>query len=139
MCLSPSSALCSASAHELSAQFCAGRAQHRCSLAGYSHPWVRPPPDWVLSSRSYCCVVSKSCLTLFRPHGLYPARLLCPRDFTGKNTGVGCHFLLRGIFLTWGLKLRRLHWQVDSLPQSHQGSQRRFTSKSGLNQMTSLP
>ena len=27
------------------------------------------------------------------PHGLQPARLLCPRDFPGKNIGVGCHFL----------------------------------------------
>ena len=29
-----------------------------------------------------------------RPHGLQPARLLCPSDFSGKNTGAGCHFLL---------------------------------------------
>ena len=28
-------------------------------------------------------------------HGLQPARLLCPWTFTGKNTGVGCHFLLQ--------------------------------------------
>ena len=37
----------------------------------------------------------------------------------GKNTGVGCHFLLHGIFLTQGSKLRLLHllhWQADSLP-----------------------
>ena len=34
------------------------------------------------------------------PHGLYPARLLCPSNFPGKNTGVGCHFLLQGIFPT---------------------------------------
>ena len=34
-------------------------------------------------------------------HGLWPARLLCSWDFfPGKNTGVGCHFLLQGIFLT---------------------------------------
>ena len=30
------------------------------------------------------------------PHGLQPIRLLCPWDFPGKNTGVGCHFLLQG-------------------------------------------
>ena len=30
------------------------------------------------------------------PHGLWPARLLCPWDFPDKNTGVGCHFLLQG-------------------------------------------
>ena len=27
-----------------------------------------------------------------RPHGLQPTRLLCPWDFPGKNTGVGCHW-----------------------------------------------
>ena len=43
-------------------------------------------------------------------------------DFLGKNTGVGCHFLLQGIFLTQGLNPYLLHWQVDSLPLSHQGS-----------------
>ena len=31
-----------------------------------------------------------------RPHGLQPTRLLCPWDFPGKSTGVGCHFLLQG-------------------------------------------
>ena len=29
------------------------------------------------------------------PHGPWPARLLCPWNFPGKNTGVGCHFLLQ--------------------------------------------
>ena len=33
-----------------------------------------------------------------RPHGLQTARLLCPWNSAGKNTGVGCHFLLQGIF-----------------------------------------
>ena len=32
-----------------------------------------------------------------------PARLLCPWDSPGKITGVGCHALLQGIFLTQGL------------------------------------
>ena len=44
-----------------------------------------------------CYLVTKSCLTL-RAHGLWPTRLLCPWDFLGKKTGVGCHFLLQGIF-----------------------------------------
>ena len=35
-----------------------------------------------------------------RPHGLQPTRLLCPWASPGKNTGVGCHLLLRGIFPT---------------------------------------
>ena len=41
--------------------------------------------------------VAQSCLTL-PPHGLQPARLLCPWDFPGKSTGVGCHVLLQEIF-----------------------------------------
>ena len=35
-----------------------------------------------------------------RPHGLQPTRLPHPWDSPGKNTGVGCHFLLQGIFPT---------------------------------------
>ena len=30
-----------------------------------------------------------------RPHRQQPTRLLCPWDSPGKNTGVGCHFLLQ--------------------------------------------
>ena len=35
-----------------------------------------------------------------RPHRQQPTRVLCPRDSLGKNTGVGCHFLLQGTFPT---------------------------------------
>jgi len=48
-----------------------------------------------------------------------PTRLLQPKDFPGKNTGVGCHFLIQGIFLTQGSNphlLCLLPWQADSLP-----------------------
>ena len=50
--------------------------------------------------------------------------LLCPWNFSGKNAGLGCHFLLQGIFLTQGLNpglLHLLHGQADSLPLSHLG------------------
>ena len=43
-------------------------------------------------------------------------------DFSGKNTGEDCHFLLQGIFLDHGWNLSLLHWQVHFLPLSHQGS-----------------
>ena len=55
-------------------------------------------------------------------HGLQPARLHCPWNFPDKNTGVGRHFLLQGIFLTQGLNLRLMRWQVGSWPLSHLGS-----------------
>ena len=67
------------------------------------------------------CSVTQLCPTLCDP---VDCRLLCPRDFPGKNTGVGCHFLLK-IFPTQGSNphfLHLLHWQVDSLPLSHLGS-----------------
>ena len=53
------------------------------------------------------------------PCGLQPARLLCPWGSPGKNTGLGCHALLQGIFLTQESNpclLHLLHWQADSLP-----------------------
>ena len=60
-----------------------------------------------------------------RLYGWLPARLLCPWDSLGKNTGVGCHALLQGIILTQGLNLhllRLLHWQVRSLSLVPPGS-----------------
>ena len=53
---------------------------------------------------------------------MQPTRLFCPWDFPGKNTGMGCHFLLQGNFLTQGSNPCLLHWRVDSLLLSHQGS-----------------
>ena len=52
--------------------------------------------------------------------------------FPVKNTEVGCHFLLQGIFLTQGWNLCLLHWQVGSLQLSHQGnhSQEEFLGNS---------
>ena len=72
-------------------------------------------------SHLFCCLVTKLCPTLLQPHQLQPARVLCSWDFPEKKTGVGCHFLLQGIFLTQGQNSCLLHWQVDSLV-SHQGS-----------------
>ena len=57
-----------------------------------------------------------------RPHGLEPANLLCPWDFSGKNTGVGCHSLLQGIFLTQEVNLGLLHYRQILYCLSHRGS-----------------
>ena len=70
----------------------------------------------------YCCFRHSLMSDSLGPHGLQPSRLLCPLDFPGMNTGVGCHFFLQGIFLTQGSNPHLLHWQTDSLPWSHQGS-----------------
>ena len=87
----------------------------------------------------------------FRASGTVPGIILCslaqpcpafricsPRSPPGfsvhriipKNTGVGCHSLLQGIFLTQGSNLCLLHWQADSLPLSHLGSPKEGTHTS---------
>ena len=53
-----------------------------------------------------------------RPHWTVAHQLLCPWDFPGKNTGVGCHFLLQGTFPARGSNMPLFcfqHWQLDPL------------------------
>ena len=62
-----------------------------------------------------------------RPHGLHRARLLCPWDSPGKNTGVGLRALLQGIFPTQGWNpclLCLLHRREVLYHQCHLGSSR---------------
>ena len=55
------------------------------------------------------CVLSRSVMSgSLQPHGLYPARLLCPWDSPGKNPGVGYHFLLQGNLPDPGIKTASL-------------------------------
>ena len=49
-------------------------------------------------------------------------RLLCPWDFLCKSTGLGCHFLLQGIFPTQGLNPGLPHCRQTLYHLSHQGS-----------------
>ena len=42
-----------------------------------------------------CCCVASVMSNSVRPHRQQPTRLPCPWDSPGKNTGVGCHFLLQ--------------------------------------------
>ena len=67
------------------------------------------------------CLVTQSCPTLCNPMDCSPPRLLCPWNSPGKSTGVGCHFLLQGIFLTQGSNLGLLHCRI-LYQQSYQGS-----------------
>ena len=65
-----------------------------------------------------------SCVQLFVIIWTVAARFLCLWNFPGKNTGVGCHFFLQGMFLTERSNpclLSLLHWQVDFLPLKPQG------------------
>ena len=53
-----------------------------------------------------CSVVSNSS----QPHGPQPTRLLCPWDFLGKSTGVGCHCLLQEVQLAFIHSKERAGW-----------------------------
>ena len=64
-----------------------------------------------------CSVISDS----LQPHGLQPARLLCPWDSPGKNTGVGSLSLLQGIFPTQELNQGLLHCRQILYQLSYQG------------------
>ena len=59
------------------------------------------------------CLVAQSCLTLCDP-----TRLLCPWDFSGKNTGVGCYFLLQGSNLGL-LQCRQILYRLSNHCLSH--------------------
>ena len=56
----------------------------------------------------HACQVTSVLSDSLRPYGLQSARLLCPWDSPGKNTGVGCCVLFQGIFLTQGSNLSLL-------------------------------
>ena len=70
---------------------------------------------------------------LLRSHELWPARLLYPWDSPGKNTGVGCHFLLQGIFATQQLNPGLPQLQADALPTELCGKLAFFFFKSRVN------
>ena len=65
------------------------------------------------------CLVAQLCPTLFDPMDCSLPGSSVHADSPGKNTGVGCHTLLQGIFPTQELNsdlLHFLHWHVGSLP-----------------------
>ena len=69
----------------------------------------------------YSCMLSGGCVWLFATPCTV-ARQAPLWDFSGRNTGVGCPFLLQGIFLIqgWNPHLPHLlHWQADSLSLKH--------------------
>ena len=58
-----------------------------------------------------------------RPHVLQSTRFLCPWNSPGKNTRVGSHCLLQGIFPTQGSNPSHLSYRQILYWLSHQGSQ----------------
>ena len=80
---------------------------------------VHPPSQWGNNTSMVLVVVFDS----LRPHVCsQPSRLLCSWDSPGKNTGVGCHFLLQGMFATQGSNLGLPHCRQFLYHLNHQGS-----------------
>ena len=63
--------------------------------------------------------VAQSCLTLCDPMDCSPLGSSVHGDSPGKDTGVGCHFLLQGILLTQGLNLGLPHGRQILYHLSH--------------------
>ena len=72
----------------------------------------------------HVCQVTSVVSNSVWPYGLQPARLLCPWDSSGQNTGVGTCSRLRVIFPTWGSNSGLLHCRWILYHLSHQGSPR---------------
>ena len=70
------------------------------------------------------CLVTQSCLTLFDPMDCSPPSSSVHGDSLAKNTKVGCHALLQGIFPTQGLNPGLPHCRQILYHLSHQGSTR---------------
>ena len=70
----------------------------------------------------HCCLVAQSCITLCNPMDCSRPGSSVHGGSVSKNIGVGCHFLLQGIFSTQRLNAPLLHWQACSLPLSIRGA-----------------
>ena len=60
-------------------------------LSIFSYDYL--PSVYVTAAAAAAAKSLQSCLTLWDPIDGSPPGFLCPWDFPGKNTGVGCHFL----------------------------------------------
>ena len=114
------------------------------SLTGYSPQWQRVRHDWptntslqpqwslVFIQRRWCSVygrtgrvvvsVTQSHPTLRNPMDCSLNRLLCPWNSLAKNTGVGSHSLLQGIFPIQGSNPDLLHCRQVPYRPRHQVS-----------------
>ena len=105
-----------------------GQGLNGCSLHWQvdSYPWHHlRSPKRNNSHVARMCVYAKllqSCLTLCNPMDCNPPGSSVHGDSLGKNTGVGCHALLQGNFLTQGPNPGLLHCRQIIYYLSYQGS-----------------
>ena len=73
----------------------AGHPSHSHTVSVPPWPFPRPTSATLLLHCCCCCQVASVVSDSVRPHRWQPTRLPSPWDSPGKNTGVGCHFLLQ--------------------------------------------
>ena len=104
-----------------------------------SLPSVRSLHKDVVTHKLKVKVKSLSHVRLFATPWIVPTRLLRPWDFPGKSTGVGCYFLLQGIFLAQGLNPGLPHcWQM-LYHLSHQGIPQEFPQEYNVSTVFGFP
>ena len=91
-------------------------------LSGCAGSWLQHVGSLCVCVCECVCVSRSVVSNCLRPHGLYLARLLCPWNSPGKNTGVGSLSLLQGIFPTQRLNPGLLHCRQILYHLSYQGS-----------------
>ena len=95
-------------------------------MLSYCCPAPRPMKELEDSDRDVDSMCVCSVLSwLFATPWTIAHQALLSLGFPVKNTEMGCHFFLHGIFLKQGSNpcfLHLLHWQVDSLLLRHQGN-----------------
>ena len=82
-------------------RLCSRPPSHSSIMVGLLMRAALSEPSWALLSA--CMLSHFSCIWLFVTLWTVVCRLLCSWESPGKNTGVGCHALLQGIFPTYGL------------------------------------
>ena len=110
-----------------------------------TNSWMKNHFEGKSSGEAYCshlclstCVCAASlqlCPTVCGPMDCSPPASSCPWDSPGKNTGVGCHAILQGIFPTQRLNpslSSLLHWEGSSLPLAPSGKPTSLASGSTL-------
>ena len=76
-------------------------------VSGSQHP--QSNPQWVKGVCVVLCLATQSCPTLCNPMDCSLPGSSVHEDSPGKNTAVGCHALLQGIFPTQGSNPGLLH------------------------------
>ena len=92
------------------------------STIAWKIPWTEEPDTLQSAAAAAAAKSLQSCPTLCSPMDCSLLGSSVSGDSPGKNTGVGCHALLQGIFPTQALNLSLPHCRQILYHLSHQGS-----------------